>query len=53
MTTPRPRGRPSKTADDKSRRINIILSPNVLALIDAQPGNRSQTIARLIAEKFG
>ena len=52
MTTPRPRGRPAK-GDDKARRINVTLSPQALALIDSQPGQRSTLIEGLITKAFG
>lgn len=52
MTEKRPRGRPAK-GDDKAQRVQITLSPNALALIDAQPGQRSTLIETLIVKAFG
>lgn len=47
----RPRGRPLKP--DKSERVQITLTPQTLALIDAQPGPRSTLIEQLIVRAFG
>ena len=52
MTEKRPRGRPAK-GDDKAQRVQITLSPQALALIDAQPGQRSTLIEALITKAFG
>ncbi|WP_226018439.1 hypothetical protein [Novosphingobium sp. FKTRR1] len=46
------RGRPAK-GDAKFVRVNITLSPETLALIDAQPEARSKLIERLIIKAFG
>ncbi|WP_231738627.1 hypothetical protein [Novosphingobium sp. FSW06-99] len=48
MTEKRPRGRPTKPAGEKRRDVLITLSPQALALIDAQPGPRSTLIEALI-----
>jgi hypothetical protein len=50
MTT-RPRGRPR--SDCKAQRVQITLTPATLALIDAQPGQRSTLIEQLIVKAFG
>jgi hypothetical protein len=50
-TTPRPRGRPR--SDNKAERVQITLTPETLALIDAQPGARSTLIEALIVKAFG
>lgn len=47
------RGRPAKDASEKAVRVNISLSPDALALIDAQDGNRSTLIEQLIVERWG
>ncbi|MDQ0349717.1 hypothetical protein [Ancylobacter vacuolatus] len=51
-TPKRPRGRPPVADDSKAVRINISLSPEAVALIDArvEPGQRSKEIERLIME---
>lgn len=53
MTTKRPRGRPTKPDADRQVRVQLSLSPHALELIDAQPGQRSALIERLIVEAYG
>ena len=51
MVDKRPRGRPR--SDNKAQRVQITLSPETLALIDAQDGPRSTLIEALILAAFG
>lgn len=52
MTKPRT-GPAPKPADQKARRVLITISPQALALIDAQEGPRSTLIEALIVERYG
>ena len=52
MTTQRTRGRPAKGVA-KYPRVQITLSPEALALIDAQTEPRSTLIERLIVQAYG
>lgn len=49
------KGRPVGTGKGHKKypRVQITLPPDVLALIDAQDGNRSTLIATLITERYG
>jgi hypothetical protein len=48
MTLKRSPGRPLKSRDEKSVRINITLSPAAIAVLDASEEPRSTLIERLI-----